>query len=285
MKRFLCSCLALVFFCCWGCGSVAVSAGGNLEECRLLPILMYHSILKDPARTGKYILSPDRLESDIRYLMERGYETVTLAQLTDYANGRGDLPEKPVLLTFDDGYLNNLTYVLPLLETYDCVAVVSVVGSYSQKFSDVSDPNPNYAHLSWDDIAALAESGRFEIENHTWDMHGQSGRMGSGRKRGESESAYSAAFTADVGRLQTTLQREVGLTPTFFTYPFGIIDPLSRPLLLDMGFCGSFTCAEKINTVVSGSPDCLWSLGRYNRPGTLSTEAFMQHVFDETYAS
>lgn len=122
-------------------------------------------------------------------------------------------------------------------------------------------------------------SGRFEIQNHSYDMHGQQGRMGSGRKNGESDAAYAAVFTADVGKLQSELTRRCGITPTFFTYPFGVIGKDSRELLKQMGFVGTLTCREVISRVSVGDPESLWGLGRFNRPGDLSTAQYMAKVF------
>lgn len=276
MKRFL-ICLILLFLC--GCGPAVAVDGTAEQESRAVPILMYHSILKDPKRTGKYILPPEVLEQDIRYLLNQGYETVVLEDLVRFVEGKDTLPEKPVILTFDDGYLNNLTYVLPILEEYDCRAVISIVGAYTARFSETPDPNPSYAHVTWEDISAMELSGRFEIQNHSYDMHGQQGRMGSGRKNGESDAAYAAVFTADVGKLQSELTRRCGITPTFFTYPFGVIGKDSRELLKQMGFVGTLTCREVISRVSVGDPESLWGLGRFNRPGDLSTAQYMAKVF------
>ena len=66
-----------------------------------LPILMYHSILKDNSRAGKYVISPDTIEQDMLYLKDHGYTTVVMADLIDYVENGTPLPEKPVMLTFD----------------------------------------------------------------------------------------------------------------------------------------------------------------------------------------
>ncbi|MEG1523797.1 MAG: polysaccharide deacetylase family protein [Clostridia bacterium] len=280
MKRlWICFCACALLLSLVGCTrAMPVIKTVEGESCAV-PILMYHSVLKDPARTCKFIVTPDRLRQDIAYLLDNGYETVVMQDLTDYVEGIGTLPDKPVVLTFDDGYLNNLTYVLPILEEYDCRAVLSVVGAYTQRFSETPDPNPSYAHVTWLDIRALMLNERFEIQNHSWDMHGQKGRMGSARKKGESDAEYTKVFTADVQRLQTELTNRCGITPKFFTYPFGIIDRLSRSLLKEMGFVGTLTCYESISCVKVGDFASLWGLGRFNRPGDLSTEAFMKKVF------
>ncbi len=245
---------------------------------RTLPVLMYHSVLKDARRAGKYVVSPDTFESDMRYLLDHGYESVLPSELAAFADGGGQLPDKPVLITFDDGYYNNLTYVLPILDRLNMKAVVDVVGQYAETFSERSDPNPNYAYLSWDEITELADSGRVEIGNHTYGMHTESARLGCMKKRGEDLDTYRALLLGDLGRLQTLLQSRAHVTCITFAYPFGDISPEAAGVLKELGFQCTLTCYEKINTIVRGDPDSLFMLGRYNRPAGMSTESFMARV-------
>lgn len=81
-----------------------------------LPVIMYHSLLKDEKLQNDYTVSPTLFENDLKYLAENGYTTVVVKDLTDYAYGKKSLPEKCIMLTFDDGYYNNYYYALPLLE-------------------------------------------------------------------------------------------------------------------------------------------------------------------------
>ena len=120
---------------------------------------------------------------------------------------------------------------------------------------------------------SLAESGRIEFQNHSYDMHGLNGRHGSARLDGESEAAYRAAFTGDAGRVQALLLEYAGAAATAYTYPYGSTCPEADALLREMGFRASFTCREQQNTLVQGDPNTLFNLGRYNRPaGELSGE-------------
>ncbi len=272
MKRLLC-CLVALLLC--GCASIP-SAPALASDARTLLVLMYHSILKDPARAGKYVVSPDTLSSDIAWLLGAGYSFVSLGALVDFVDGRGELPDKPVLLTLDDGYYNNLSYVLPILIEYDCCAVIGIVGEYAQRFTDTPDPNPNYAHLSLSDIEALALSDRVEFANHSYAMHGQTGRMGSGRKSGESEADYIRAFTADTQKCQELIERCTHYAPLAYAYPYGVIDPLSRSLLSELGLRATLTCYETLNTVTRGNPASLYGLGRFNRPSGPDTESFFK---------
>jgi peptidoglycan/xylan/chitin deacetylase (PgdA/CDA1 family) len=184
------------------------------------------------------------------------------------------LPEKPVLLTFDDGHLNNLTELLPLLEKYDFKAVVAVVGAFTEKAAADADPDPRYAYLTWEDIAKLHKSGRVEIQNHTYDMHQLGKRNGCQKKRGEKEIEYQCALRTDLDKLQTALKEKSGVTPTTFVYPFGAVCKSAEPVVREM-FAVSFGCAQKINYIPK-DPDALYGLCRFNRAGGLSTETAMK---------
>lgn len=80
-----------------------------------LPVIMYHSLLKDEKLQNDYTVSPTLFENDLKYLAENGYTTVVVKDLTDYVYGKKSLSEKCIMLTFDDGYYNNYYYALPLL--------------------------------------------------------------------------------------------------------------------------------------------------------------------------
>lgn len=269
--------IALASLLC-GCAPRAAMADASVAESRTVLIVMYHSLLKDKSRSCKYVITPELFESDLNWLLDSGYETVTLSQIAAFVNQCGELPQKPVVITFDDGHRNTMAYALPILEKLDCRAVISVVGAYSEIASGRSDPDPDYDYVTWSDIRIMAQSGRFEIASHSYAMHGQGSRLGSTRKVGESADAYAAAFTDDVTKLQKTLKNKCGVTPMFFAYPYGLTDPESAGLLMKMGFCGSLTCYEKLNVVTEGDTACLWRMGRFNRGSGLSSDAFMRRA-------
>lgn len=245
------------------------------EEGVFLPILMYHSVLKDPSKTGKYVITPESLEEDLQYLRQHGYQTVVMQDVIDFVYNGVPLPEKPVVLTFDDGFYNNLTYLLPLLIEYDMKAIVAPVGEYTEQFSENPDPNPAYAYLSWDDISTLEESGHVEIQNHSYSMHAQTGRHGTLRKSNESMDEYQITLQKDLQKMQDLLTEHCEITPTTFVYPFGQICEGSLPVVKEMGFLASFSCYERAN-YLTNDPDCLYELGRYNRSGLETTEKIMK---------
>lgn len=254
-----------------------ISTSKDVQAGVKLPIIMYHSVLKSAKNKTKYIVTPEQLESDLKWIQSNGYTPVFMSDVIDYVYNGSPLPEKPIVITFDDGYYNNLTYLYPLLVKYDMKAVISVVGEFSENFSKTKDLNPSYAHLTWDNIKKLSESGLVEIQNHTYSLHTISERKGAGIIKGESVADYSKIFCGDITKLQDVLKTNCNVTPNTFTYPYGNICEESKQLVKDMGFKASLSCYEKLN-YITDDKNCLYCLGRFNRDSTLSTEAFMSKI-------
>lgn len=257
----------------------ACLAGAVGEEAVFLPVMMYHSVYTNAP--SEYEVTTVQLEQDLAWLQRNGCTAVTAEQLCLYTNGIGTLPERPVLITLDDGCYNNLSELLPLLERYDMHAIVSVVGTYADNQAAADPHNPVFSYLTWEDIRALADSGRVEIGNHTYDMHTMNGgRRGCARIDGESAADYAAALTADVSLLQNKLHEHAGIVPFVFAYPYGMVSRESIPVLREQGILVTLTCYEEPN-YITRDPKCLYGLGRYNRSGFYSTEEYMQMIFSQ----
>lgn len=253
------------------------AADAHVTEYADIPVLMYHSIAERPSMAGDYLILPETFYSDMKYLHDNGYETVTAAQTLEYAKNGGAFPEKPIIVTFDDGFLNNLTYALPVFEEFNMCGTVNIVGSYCVKSAEYDDHDPNYAYLTGEEITVLAESGRFEIGAHTYDMHGMSGRQGCRRNYNESEEEYAAALTEDCRLENEYLLNECGMVTDVFAYPYGYISKGSGDILYECGYKVLFTCYERHNIVEPcsvGENEPLY-LDRYNRPSGISTGDFM----------
>lgn len=241
-----------------------------------VPIIMYHSILK--SKSGDYIVHPSTLENDLKFIKENGYNTITMTDLINYVYFDSELPEKPIIITFDDGHYNNLTYALPLLEKYDMVAVISIVGKYTEKYTKSDEVNPNYSYLRWSDINDLIKSGRFEFQNHTYDLHNiTKNRKGCMKMKGEGLESYKKVLSEDLSKLQKEFNENTNYIPNTFTYPFGAISNDSIDIIKELGFKASLSCDEGIN-LISKNPDCLYQLKRYNRPNNISTYNFFNKI-------
>ncbi|MBQ1237534.1 MAG: polysaccharide deacetylase family protein, partial [Oscillospiraceae bacterium] len=83
-----------------------------------LPVIMYHHILESSKLLGAYCITPAELRSDFERIRQDGYTPVVVADLLDYVYNDVPLPEKPIMITFDDGYESNYAYAYPLLQEY-----------------------------------------------------------------------------------------------------------------------------------------------------------------------
>lgn len=241
-----------------------------------LPVIMYHNISEKKRLWGDYNVSPEVVENDIKYLLERGYTTVSCAEVVAYCNGNGDLPEKPIMLTVDDGFESFYAYMYPLLKKYGCKAIISPMGACTDAFSDQDDHNLDYSYLTWEELKEMSDSGLVEIGNHTYDLHSdKGGRVGCGRKYGEGDEEYKELLKTDIGRMQEEIKMYTGKDCLIFAYPYGKISEGSKEILEEMGFQIAFTCNEKPNILRQGTNDLI-TLGRFNRPSGMSSYKFFQ---------
>ncbi len=253
--------------------------GAQAAEGIPVPVVMYHSVLKDESRLGKYVISPSELESDLQYLQNHGYTAVTVRTLIGYVNGENDLPEKPIMLTFDDGYYNNYLYAYPLAEKYDTKLVISPIGCETDRFSETGEENGNYSHLTWDRIREMQQSGLVEFQNHSYNMHkSDSGsRMGTKKMDGEDLQTYTKVLSEDLRTMQRKMTENTGYTPDAFVYPFGLISSPEPEIVKDLGFQCTLTCEERMN-YLTRDPEDLFDMGRYLRPSGEKSETFFERI-------
>lgn len=242
-----------------------------------VPIIMYHSILQKSKDLGKFVITPTEFENDVKYLKDHGYDSVTVTDLINYVYNDADLPPKPVVITFDDGFYNNYVYATPILERYQMKAVVSIVGKYSDESSKTADINVGYSYLTWEQIKNMSDSGYYEIQNHTYNLHmiGNK-RRGATKRQGESIEAYKNLLNSDIGKTQEKLIQATGVVPNTFTYPYGFVSKDSIPILKEMGFKATLSCDEGVNIIDKNKSDILFSLKRENRPHGISPTSFFR---------
>ncbi len=250
----------------------------NMKENKgtAVPILMYHNIT-DKSYGDKYTVTAAELEEDLKYISENGYTAIGLNDLINYTEGKGKLPQKPIIITFDDGFESLYTLGLPLFKKYNCKAVAAVIGSYTQLFTDNEDHNIEYSHLNWEEINEMAKSGLIEIQNHTYDLHEiKNGRKGAAQKNGESIENYKKVLEEDVKRLNKDVLSYTGQEPTSFIYPYGNFNENTEKLIEEMGFKAILNCYEKVN-YISASED-LKHLCRFLRPSGISSVEFFKRI-------
>lgn len=257
--------------------SVAVETISESNDEVYLPIIMYHSLLKDKNLQNDYTISPDLFEADLKYITENGYTTITVSDLIAYVYEDKDLPDNCIMITFDDGYYNNYHYAYPLLEKYKCRAVISPIVSMTEKFTETEDVSVSYGYITTDDINEMIDSGYVEIQNHSYDMHTITPRRGVEQKRGETLDEYKKIISEDITKAQTYIKENTGTTPQCFVYPFGAESESTLQIIKDLGFLCTLTCTEKANTITK-DPDSLYELGRFRRDRNESMAQLLSRI-------
>ncbi len=254
-----------------------VSAATAKPEGVEIPIVMYHAVLKDESRHGKYVISPAEFENDLQYLKKHGYTTIHMKDLLAYVESGGakDLPEKPILLTFDDGYYNNYLYAFQLAKQYQCKFVLSPIGYYADFYTDAPDENAYYSHATWKQLREMADSGLVEIQNHSYNLHSGKGRVGVKKLSSETDPEYRALLTKDLLQAQEAIEEHVGVRPTTFVYPFGAVSKATPEIVKELGFSATLSCEEKISRVTK-DPESLYFLGRFLRVSGVGSQEFFE---------
>ena len=257
-----------------------VSEAGEEEKTSVnLPIIMYHHTTTKPEKSGKYSVLLSEFESDLEYLRKNGYTTVLVSDVYSFINGEKALPDKPVMITFDDGFESVYKLCYPLLKKYGMKAVVAVIGVQCEKYSDIEDHNINYSNMNWNAVSSLNKSGLVEIANHTFDLHHneKNKRKGMSKLKSETAEEYENIIRNDIGKMQLMLKQRAGVNAKTIAYPYGAFNNQTKDIIKSMGFICSFTCEEKVNVITKNQPD-LFGLGRFNRPSGITSEEFFSDI-------
>jgi len=135
----------------------------NNQIIRNIPIITFHKV--DTAfEWGVTRVTPCQFEKIIKYLAGQGYQTISL----DQAYKSADLPDKPIIITFDDGYESLYSYALPILKKYSFSATVFLISGYIGKMNkwDVNLGGKIFPHLTKEQIDTMIMEG-WEIGSHT----------------------------------------------------------------------------------------------------------------------
>lgn len=224
MKRILIFCMILIL----ALPTEAVS----------VPVLMYHHFTEETTGLPNHC-GADSFRRHLETLAQEGYTAVTFGDLLAYADGLGELPPKPVVLTSDDGYSSVLEIALPILREFGMTMSVAVVGSRLGTKGDIP-------HFSLTEAAGTG----LELVSHTWDLHG----MGVLTEQGELQPELAA---------DTEKMRQIpALEQAVFVYPFGRWSGESETFLRAVGYRITVTTRPGIAQIRQGETDSLFSLPR-----------------------
>lgn len=253
--------------------STEVKQGQSVD----VPIIMYHAVSDVQSIQGEYVISSAEFENDLKYLADNGYTTVFVEDIVNFVNGNGSLPEKPIVLTFDDGYYNNYLYVFPLLKKYNAKATISPIAYYSELYTETTDVNECYSHSTWSELKEMHESGCVEIGNHTYNLHtNDSIQTGVGKISGESSNTYKERITQDILTAQNMIKENTGKECTVFAYPFGKYNETAEDTVRNLNFTAILTCNGGINHLTQGDNESLYELKRLIRPHNSGLENILK---------
>ena len=199
---------------------------------KVTPILLYHSISDKAApQFAPWAVQPEVFGAHLCYLRKQGYTPLTLSQLARLYVGYKRLPERPVVITFDDGFADFYTNALPLLERYACPATLYITTDYVGHTSRwlEAEGEGGRPMLTWAQIKELAERG-VECGAHTR-THPQLDTLSLAEARAEIEGSKKA------------LEQRLGKPVMSFAYPHGYHSPAVKRLVKQAGF--SSACAVK----------------------------------------
>lgn len=249
-----------------------------------VPILMYHNLAEEA--DGEATMSVEAFEAQIAALAENGYTAISFDELQAYVYEGAELPEKPVMITFDDGYESNYTLAYPILQKYNMKATIFVIGVSVGKDTYKDTDNAMTPHFSYEEAAEMVDSGLISIQSHTYDMHQWAPyEDGSTAVRenilpleGERDEDYVAALTEDFTKSRDELEAATGEEVDVLAYPSGAYSTLTQATLNDLGVRVTLSTNPGVNTVVRGLPQTLYGMLRFGMNESVTPEAMLAMI-------
>lgn len=270
---------------------------GNIEErldnafnltttnyTKKIPILMYHHIVKVKSDSNGAVISVNKFKTDMEILKENGYTPVFYENLVDYVYEGKELPNRAIIITFDDGYESNYELAYPILKELEMKATISIIGVSIGKDTYKDTGKDIFPHFDLKEAKEMFESGFIDIQNHSFDMHqveiydGIDYRYGTLKKDSENEKDYLEVVKKDYLKLKNIIEEEVNNDVFVFTYPYGFRDDITEALLRELDNKVTVTVDEGINEIVKGLPQSLYSMKRINVTENILSEELIKKI-------
>lgn len=209
-----------------------------MRKARSVPVLMHHHVSPSP---GMITVSPANFESQIAWLADTGWTSLTLDQYAGFLAGK-PVPRKSIVITFDDGYLDNWVYAHPILQAHGMHAVVFVVTGWMGQgpvrphagdSSALLPATPDHrgcedaifrqgqadpVMMRWDEARAAIAAGTFEVHCHT---HSHTRWL---QRADLDRSQRRSGLDADLAKARHVLQQELGRASDTLCWPYGDFD-------------------------------------------------------------
>lgn len=244
-----------------------------------IPALMYHHVSPNP---GLVTVSPEHFEQHMQALAKGGYTALSADQFLAFIEGRGQAPRRSVLITFDDGYLDNYVYAFPVMQKLGLRGVIFAVTGWigegaarahsGMKAADVP-PCPSHQEckaciqqgqadavmLRWSEIDQMETAGVMEIQSHThthtrWD------------KQLPDPVERQAALRQDLFQSRAELARRLPGNRPHLCWPQGYFEPGYPDIAAEAGFSALYTVKKGVN-VRHSSPLNIYRIVTKDKPG------------------
>lgn len=234
-----------------------------MRPAKSVPVLMYHHVSPNP---GLVTVSPQTFEHQMAQLAGAGYTALTADRFLSFLKGESRVPEKSVLITFDDGYLDNYIHAFPILQRHGLHAVIFAVTGWigegacrphagetdasklptcpdhKQCMQAVHDGRADEVMLRWSEIERMEASGAVEIQSHThshlrWD------------KQFQDKTERLARLEENLLHSRETLLERLGKRDAHLCWPWGYFEPEYQDIACKLGFTAQYTVAKGLNRV------------------------------------
>ena len=187
-----------------------------------VPILVYHSF--GPALAKKensdqlhFRVTAEKFEAQMKYLSDNGYHPVSLSNYVNSLINKTKLPDKAIVLSFDDGWKTQYTYAVPILEKYNFPATFFIITNY---------PDKNYpAYMTWSNLKDLV-AHNFDIESHT-------------KTHAMLTKASPQKLADELSGSKKTLENKLGIKVTVLAYPSYMQNEIVRKATASAGYLGA----------------------------------------------
>lgn len=221
--------------------------------------LTFHDVRNDVARQGdrdQYAISTEYLAQYFAWLKREGWKTISLEDIRRAREKKIPLPEKSVLLTFDDGALSGYTQVFPLLKQYKLHAVFAIPTSWiGTKHKDAIESYGANNLMNWDQMREMQNSGLVEFVSHSHNLHrgvisnpqrnmqpAATARIYDLTKaRYESDLAYRQRVLEDLKRSKAILEQELSVPTHAIFWPYGAVTAETEDIAKQAGLSMSFS--------------------------------------------
>lgn len=210
-----------------------------------VPILLYHSVTTIDSADTRYTVSATDFKDQMEQLKYWGYSTITIKQLVDHIHKGSTLPPRPIVISFDDGYLNVIENVFPIMERYGFTGTVYIVAN----------------RLNADGFLQVEELQK--LLDYGWEV-------GSHSMTHAELTQNHAQVRTEILQSRLDLEDALGIKVFSFAYPFGAIDSYISSKVLDYGYWA----AVGVGNLTGHSYGTVYNLSRREVRGGADLEAF-----------